>query len=262
MWKENEKKPILQFVLITFGISWGAEFLVLLLEQLNFLPDVAMKVVAMALISVGAALAPGFAVYRLLKKYHKISGIKDYLKRVFACENKKRFWVGIGFAFVYFAVYVVCTEPKVEGIPIFLAPFMLLLMIPGGGWEELGWRGFLQPALEEKIGFVPGTFLMGVIWSVWHLPLWLIQSANQKEFLFWAFALYCIAFSFLLAITYHTTKSVFAAILLHAWGNTMCGGLFYYGILAEGPDLVSGMFLVGMIVLSTVIYYAMRPKRW
>lgn len=253
MWNEKEKEPILQYLLITFGISWGAEALVIVLERLALLPAVLEKVVAMMIIAIVVALAPGMAVYVLLKKQGNIGGLKDYLGRVFACRNRKSMMIGLLISFTIFAGYVVCTEQPLR--PAYLAPLLLIMMIPGGGWEELGWRGFLQPALEKRFGYILGTLMMGVIWAIWHLPLWMVQNASQSEFKFWSFALYCIAFSFLLATTTKITKSVFSAILLHAWGNTMCGGVFTCGIMTDGPHTRTFAAFAIMIVLSTIGYY-------
>ena len=166
--------------------------------------------------------------------------------------------IGTGVAYLLFGAYVVMTETRITERPLIIAPLMILMMIPGGGWEELGWRGFLQPALEEKFGYLLGTLMMGIIWTIWHLPLWLIQNATQKDFKVWAFGFYCITFSYLLATAYKMTKSVFAAILLHAWGNTMCGGLYNYGIMVNGPSRKAVIILLAMVVISTIIYYGVE----
>ena len=207
----------------------------------------------MSIIALFGALAPGMAVYILLKKHGKITDMKGYIKRVFACENKKNLVFGIIISFAIFGLLIIATEETNPECPFYLILPIFIVMIPGGGWEELGWRGFLQPALEERFGFIRGTALLGVIWSVWHLPLWLIQCANQKNFVFWAFAVYCIAFSFLLAMTYQITQCVLAPILLHAWGNTMCGGVFTYHILENGPSILGWILLAGMIVLACIV---------
>ena len=260
IWKREGKKPILQFLGITFGISWGVEILVILLEQLKLLPDIATKVIAMICISVGAALAPGMAVYLLMKKHGLIHGMKDYLRGVFTYKSKRGLIVGLLLTFAYFAGFVLFTESPQPGMPLWLAPFMLLFMIPGGGWEELGWRAFLQPALEERFGCIPGTLMMGGIWAVWHTPLWFVQSANQKNFLFWSFALYCIGLSFLLAVVNKLTGCVFAAILLHAWGNTMCGGLYSFKILTDGPGVIAGLFGAGAVVMLVITDLLAKEK--
>ncbi len=257
MWKEKEEKPIAMYLGLTFAITWMTEAIIILIEKMNLFSTTVTQVVAMLLIAVFAALAPGISVYLLLRQHGKISGLKDYLKRVFACESKKSLVAGLALTFFYMAVFVICTEEQVPGRPWYIAPFMLLFMIPGGGWEELGWRGFLQPALEEKFGFVSATVIMGAIWSIWHFPLWFIESASQKNFEFWAFSLYCVALSFLLAAAYKMTKSVIVPILLHAWANTMCGGIYTYRVLEYGPSVKGCLFFLGMILLACLInaYY-------
>lgn len=258
MWPEKEKKPIIPYLLITFAITYASEFFIILLEKLHVLPEPAIKAVAMALIAVGGALAPGIAVYILLKKAGHINGIKDYLKRVFAWKSGKSFCITLILAFFVFFLFVLFTEEHRPDVPYFVIPFMVIFMIPGGGWEELGWRGFLQPALEEKMSFIPATLLMGVIWSVWHAPLWLVQSANQKDFLFPVFALYCVALSFLLAVTYRETKCVLAPILLHAWANTICGGVYTYSVLTQWPTVTVYILFAILIAGSSAVYYLRR----
>jgi len=63
-------------------------------------------------------------------------------------------------------------------------------MIVGGGMEETGWRGMLQPALEEKMNFILATLITGVIWGVWHLPLFLISKTTQYQMSFPSFLLF------------------------------------------------------------------------
>lgn len=48
------------------------------------------------------------------------------------------------------------------------APLLNLLF---GAGEELGWRGFLYPALCERFGVRRAMVLGGVIWGIWHAPV-------------------------------------------------------------------------------------------
>lgn len=236
MWKEEGKKPILEYLTWTFGISWGVEFIIILLERIGLLTGTIGKVIAMLLIGFGAGFTPTYAVYIVLKRHKMIKGFKDFVKRILQGKNIKTtsillvVWMGI------FLIKAIMTEQWM-GNPWYLFIVFLPMMIFGGGLEELGWRGFLQPALEEKMGFVLATLTQSVIWAVWHLPLWFVQNANQSQFNFLSFFIYCIPLSFSLGILYRATKSVWAVVVLHAWANVIFGGMFTFGVLLASPSI-------------------------
>jgi membrane protease YdiL (CAAX protease family) len=78
--------------------------------------------------------------------------------------------------------------------------------------EELGWRGFLFPRLQEQFGFNGACLISGGIWAVWHYPglLWADYNAG--------------------------TNPAFAIRLLHGDGR---GDGLYYGL----PESVLAEYL-------------------
>jgi membrane protease YdiL (CAAX protease family) len=53
----------------------------------------------------------------------------------------------------------------------YLAPVFFIMTIIGGPLgEELGWRGFALPYLQEKKSPLFASIIIGIIWGVWHLP--------------------------------------------------------------------------------------------
>ena len=53
-----------------------------------------------------------------------------------------------------------------------LIPVALVMALPFGPLgEELGWRGYALPRLLTDHGALSSALLIGVVWTLWHLPL-------------------------------------------------------------------------------------------
>ena len=55
-------------------------------------------------------------------------------------------------------------------------------IISGTVGEELGWRGFLLPRLRKHYGPLTAAWVMGSLWSVWHLPAWFNPWLPHRTF--------------------------------------------------------------------------------
>lgn len=115
-----------------------------------------------------------------------------------------------------------------QRIPLYVASFLIATLI-GGGQEELGWRGFAQPRLQESYSALVTSLIIGVVWAIWHLPLFLLGEPRNQTGLFVLYAVLVIGFSILLAWQYNSTGgSVLLAMLLH-------GGINASGNLVPAP---------------------------
>jgi membrane protease YdiL (CAAX protease family) len=99
-------------------------------------------------------------------------------------------------------------------------PLMFPTMIVGGGLEELGWRGVLQPRLEKRLSRLSSAAIVGVCWAMWHVPLFFIHGVAQFDANFPLFALDVVANALFLAWIYGGTRSIIACVLFHAASNT------------------------------------------
>ncbi|PKP36174.1 MAG: hypothetical protein CVT98_08775, partial [Bacteroidetes bacterium HGW-Bacteroidetes-15] len=97
-------------------------------------------------------------------------------------------------------------------------PTLLPLIILGPLSEEFGWRGF---ALKRMLKFTSPNFasiIIGLVWSLWHLPLFYMLGTSQYEFglPFIVFLISVTSTSF--AYTYFyikTNASLLSSIFLH-----------------------------------------------
>ena len=133
----------------------------------------------------------------------------------------------------------------------------LPMLLLGGGFEEIGWRGLLQPALMRLLegrgapniargasvvrsAAHPGEgsahsggavrpvvaallvpLLVGAIWACWHLPLFAMPGTYQHGLAFLPFAGIAVALSYSLGALRALTGGPLACILGHAWYNAM-----------------------------------------
>ena len=97
--------------------------------------------------------------------------------------------------------------------------------------EELGWRGYLLDRLQAKRSALLSTSILGIVWSLWHLPLFFAEGTYQASLGigtldFWLFMIGIVPLSFAFTWVYnHTNRSILAVILFHGMVN-FTGQLF------------------------------------
>nr|WP_272950553.1 CPBP family intramembrane glutamic endopeptidase [Ornithinimicrobium pratense] len=139
----------------------------------------------------------------------------------------------------------------------FIIPALVAMAIVGGGQEEIGWRGVLQPALTWHLGRWAGAVLAGVVWFCWHLPLWWTPGAVQQHIPMAAFAAFCIGFSLLVQRGFEVTGgSVLLAVWLHALNNASAVWLVFYSSASNQPPIGSWVLGTAYLAVGIVVMMA------
>ena len=60
-------------------------------------------------------------------------------------------------------------------------PSFLPLIIIGPLSEELGWRGYAQTRLQKRWNPMIASIVVGIVWALWHLPLFMMVGTSQHE---------------------------------------------------------------------------------
>lgn len=210
------------------------------------------KIIMYLILAVGAGFAPTYAACIVAIRHKKVTSVIDFCKQAFKVADRKRTMITVIVTYVFLLIMNMSYESYLNN-QWFLFIVLIPIMIVGGGMEETGWRGMLQPALEEKMNFILATLTTSVIWGVWHLPLFLISKTTQYQMSFPSFLLFCVTLSFVLANVYRISQSICACIFVHAWSNVVQGMFTRTAIeQALSMKVITVYFIV--ILISIVVH--------
>jgi membrane protease YdiL (CAAX protease family) len=124
----------------------------------------------------------------------------------------------LGSAFIYNV-----PQPRPEWL---VNPLMILLpfiasIINGGFSEEVGWRGYAMPRLQSRFNAVQSSLILGFMEGLWHTPLVFWPGDPRFGMSILLLILWQMIATFHRTWIFNNTGgSIFAAIMLHATGNT------------------------------------------
>lgn len=137
--------------------------------------------------------------------------------------------------------------------------FMILL---GGGQEEIGWRGYILPFLESRFGLWKGNILLGIVWSLWHLPLWFVPQANQGHMPFAAFVIGLIGLSFIFSWVMKAAHGKpFAALIAHGTSNALIALFPTFEQVAAGFQLRFWLHEALLLAMGVAVILWMKKQR-
>ena len=109
--------------------------------------------------------------------------------------------------------------PAVSAQILLTAPLLFLL---GGllNGEEIGWRGFALPRLLAKHSALTASLILGVLWALFHLPLFFTRGDSFASTPALSFLIRMIGAAILFTWVFNNTRgSLLLAYLMHAASN-------------------------------------------
>ena len=140
--------------------------------------------------------------------------------------------------------------------------YLFLFLVGGTLAEEYGWS-LLSDKLDDVLPLKASTFVLGVIWALWHVPLFFIVTpgAIQGYTPFYIFLTATVAMRFLFAWAYHRGgNNVLSNMLFHTASNMA------YSIVALAPspdDMSTGRLwmFAALNIVSAAILWRVAPPR-
>lgn len=157
-----------------------------------------------------------------------------------------------GFTFAQMGWQMIKVSPL-----LLIAHFACALLFIGFG-EELGWRGYLLPKLAKNRSIKRATFLLFIIWSLWHLPIFFSGYRIAIPFVITVFSL-SIIFTWLWE---HTGQNIFVLALAHASVDFPEG--FFEARMSGNPNAILTAWTILSVIyliIALVIFFATR-KWW
>lgn len=83
--------------------------------------------------------------------------------------------------------------------------------------EEVGWRGYALPALQARYSALVASLILGVLWALWHLPVFFNPDTLYSNLPFLLWLVYAVPVAVLITWVFNSAGgSVLMAILAHA----------------------------------------------
>ena len=170
--------------------------------------------------------APGFVAVGLTARREGAAGLRALLHRLVQVRARAQWYA---FAIAYMAAIKLAAAlihrlalgiwPRFGSEPFYLmvAATIGSMIVFGQSGEETGWRGYALPRLASRLGLGGASVVLGVLWALWHLPLFFIAGTDTAGQSFPLYLLQVTALSVAIAWLYaNTNGSLFLTMLMHS----------------------------------------------
>jgi len=207
------------YFLVTFATTWTCWTLVRTRLPLH-------SIAGQAVLYLGT-FAPALVSLALTFAARGRAGVGALLARVFPVPVAAR-WVAFALGYTL-AIKLAAALllrlgtgawPRFGTEALVLIPFAIAISTPVQAGEELGWRGFALPRLAQRFGLARASLLLGVVWALWHLPLFFVRDTDTYGQSFVVYTVQVVAISVAIAWLWAKTGGgLFLPMLFHAAVN-------------------------------------------
>ncbi len=149
-------------------------------------------------------------------------------------------------------------DPMPVWVPFAVFAYVLAFSVAG---EELGWRGYALPALIERYGPIIASLGIGLVWGVWHAPLFLLPGDFHGAIPTGLFILQIVASSLIYThLHFASSGSLVPAHLFHTSFNVSVGLLPVLPEARGGNATALGIAVGLLCFIAVVTAVGMRRR--
>ena len=221
-----QQHPVATYYILAIGISWAAILAVVGPTEFFHLTGTSAL---FPIAGMASLLGPSIAGLGMTAVVDGRAGLRDLASRLRRWDVGVR-WYAIALLtapVVTIAVSLALSLLSRAYLPGILSadnPLGLVAMGIGVAvivpiFEELGWTGFVVPRFLARHGVLTTGVLMGILWGIWHSPLFSGAPAGEVPVAFMMAALlfaWLVPYRVLMVWVYSRTESILLAMLMHA----------------------------------------------
>ncbi|MGI5273692.1 CPBP family glutamic-type intramembrane protease [Nonomuraea sp. CA-218870] len=234
------RRPLLSFFVLANLLSWAAWTPYILsatgLGVLDFSFPSVLGSTQMLGVLPGAYLGPILSAFIVTAVADGREGIRRWLRRMTNWRVNWRWYalagLGVPAALIAAGLALSDGDVRMPSAVLLLAylPSLVIQMVTTGLAEEPGWRDFALPRMQRKWGPLGGTLVLGPLWALWHLPLFMSEWGQWPD-VTWLriaeFVAFCCTFSVVVTWVFNRTRQSLPLImLLHVSVNNFMSVLY------------------------------------
>lgn len=188
--------------------------------------------------------------------YHQ-SSFKQVLKDFFQVKDSfANYCLVLVFLLLDFFPFILGDKITTQSLVLPVVLFFKALLF--GGIEEIGWRYFFQPTLQEKRSYLSATLITFLAWSIWHLFYFYIDGSLAVIQLL-PFLVGLLTNCFILSALYHKTQNLWICVMTHACINSLSQIL----VNEDGwLSIVSKFFIISFaIMIARKKYVTLKEEK-
>src|SRR5438876_2711411 len=181
------RHPLVFYFIIAYAFAWLAEMPLVLSQDGAGLLSYRSPLGLYASITVATFVGPFLSAFTMTGITEGRSGVGRLLRQLVLWRLRFKCYLFTLIGMPAIMVLSVIFLPEVLGsfkglaglapLPM-LAFFVYIFFLGGPLGEEPGWRGFALPRLQRLYGPLVGSLILGPMWALWHLPIFLIPAWN------------------------------------------------------------------------------------
>ncbi|WP_439290059.1 CPBP family glutamic-type intramembrane protease [Microbacterium sp. A84] len=262
--------PLVSFFVLANALSWIAWMPYILSNNGLGVWDYTFELGMIAGVLPGAYLGPITSALIVTGVTGGVAGLRQWGARLWRWRVRWHWYaialLGVPAALILTGLVVAGGQVVPPSLAVLAAylPMLIIQMLTTGLAEEPGWRDFALPRLQDKFGPMRSAFILGPMWALWHMPLFLTEWGGYPD-ADWtrpvSFAVFCIGFNVVMAWIFNRTgQSLPLAMLAHVSVNTFMSGIFVEMFPSISDGATSNALAISSVIAAAIVILATRGR--